>query len=913
MRRLLLLALLALPTFAQGIRIDPTPALTTAGNPPPGGFPLIYAVPGAKIALYTNPTLTSIATAYTDQTLGTTCPGGSPVVAIGTATCTQFSGPQGQFGFWVPSGTYYYTITIKGNTYGPYTVQSFGPAGGYTYDANYTTLPLACNAATSGGTLVVSRAWTGIITQTFACKILFYGVGSIQPASGQTVTISGFDCPQTAQCFDASLGGTFVFPARSTITPNNFGAVADGRGASGTDYSTQWNYANSALSNSGGGSLFIPRATACYWAQNVILYSNITIYSDSRSTCVQKPAGTTAVQMFTTANGQSGPGTQPVSNIDIHTLTLDGNKANQTFSPGQDGIYAIYLGGCSNCSITDTTQENFFTDGTDIGGYGLSAYTGTVNTAVQTVSVSTAAYSSACGCIIYTTSAPHGIPPAARATPVIIAGIIPSGYNFASGAPCNVLIISTTQFSCSASNPGAYVSGGTVTDYMATSVSGTNFSFFGSSLTVTINGVDYGVVHGTDTTAYLGTTTNPGNQSGVSISWNGYTGVGDNVQIAYNLITKNGRNGLSFLGGTNINSHDNEISYSGFTDCSGQSPEVAWDLEPFTYGAFLGGFKSQNNYIHDDCVGGGTINMKVTWDPNFNPVVADRTFNEPTFGFSGTTAEPVGSLRISGEFGNDGDFGVVWNGFPLVSVNQFAAYGETDACIASDADLSHSSIISNGTCNSISGGGGFDLSAASPTYLGTGVILPNATTNGAVNVWSPLEAQVSAGAIPNGLVYWPGTNNERDGKSVISSYCTVNDAQPNPGLFCSNLIEANSTGAWSSSTAYTTLQIVSYMGAFYIALQGSTNQTPSSSPSYWAIECIARSQALTNNSGIFGTETNCPAVFGSNNATTGAAGSITIQAVAGKTILNVVDLPTSSSGLATGTLWNNSGVINTAP
>lgn len=218
MRRLLILTLLALPTFGQGIRIDPAPVLTTTGNPPPGGFPLLYAVPGARIGLFANAAATAPAVAYTDQTAGTPCASGSPVVAAGTSACSQFSGPQGQFGFWVEPGTYYYTITISGTKYGPYTVQAFGPAGGYTYDGNYTTLALAYAAAGSD-TLFITKTWNAQASATYTAPTIFTGAGKVQAASGQTVVLKSVTAGNWAIC-DQSLGTVTVTSATGVYGPN---------------------------------------------------------------------------------------------------------------------------------------------------------------------------------------------------------------------------------------------------------------------------------------------------------------------------------------------------------------------------------------------------------------------------------------------------------------------------------------------------------------------------------------------------------------------------------------------------------------------------------------------------------------------------------------------------------------------
>jgi hypothetical protein len=45
----------------------------------------------------------------------------------------------------------------------------------------------------------------------------------------------------------------------------------------------------------------------------------------------------------------------------------------------------------------------------------------------------------------------------------------------------------------------------------------------------------------------------------------------------------------------------------------------------------------------------------------------------------------------------------------------------------------------------------------------------------------------------------------------------------------------SSKGAWSSSTTYTTNDMVTYNGSSYIAIAGGANQNPASATSYWTV------------------------------------------------------------------------------
>ncbi len=85
-------------------------------------------------------------------------------------------------------------------------VQTVGVA---LYDVGFSSITAACTAAAAvyGGTLHVTRVWTGLTTQTIPCSLIFEGAGKLTPASGQTVTYTVNNAPYSAACSTAS-GGT---------------------------------------------------------------------------------------------------------------------------------------------------------------------------------------------------------------------------------------------------------------------------------------------------------------------------------------------------------------------------------------------------------------------------------------------------------------------------------------------------------------------------------------------------------------------------------------------------------------------------------------------------------------------------------------------------------------------------------
>ena len=171
-RLLLLLGMLcafALPAYSQGQRSGddrPVQSVQTPGGP-------IFSVPNATINFCNSPAngspCTNKATTYTDITLTTACPTSQQLVLSGTNSCVATTDQYGNWGVWVPAGTYDYTIQLPtGGSMGPYTL----------------TLP------GSGGTniLPLPNIWTA--TNNFSAGLQIYGL-TAAPFSGAATQL---DC-----------------------------------------------------------------------------------------------------------------------------------------------------------------------------------------------------------------------------------------------------------------------------------------------------------------------------------------------------------------------------------------------------------------------------------------------------------------------------------------------------------------------------------------------------------------------------------------------------------------------------------------------------------------------------------------------------------------------------------------------
>lgn len=120
--------------FGQGVRVGDERPVETIGTIAghPGNW--LKAIPTATINFCTAPAngvpCTNKATTYTDSTLATSCSTSTQIVLAGTNSCTGSTDLFGNWGVWVPSGQYEYTVTVNGASSGPYPVTAGGSGGG---------------------------------------------------------------------------------------------------------------------------------------------------------------------------------------------------------------------------------------------------------------------------------------------------------------------------------------------------------------------------------------------------------------------------------------------------------------------------------------------------------------------------------------------------------------------------------------------------------------------------------------------------------------------------------------------------------------------------------------------------------------------------------------------------------------
>ena len=241
----------------QAIRFDSV-AQTVNAQCVPGALCPTLSVPGATVSVYTSPTLTTPATTYTSASASSPCPSYAPVTpSTGSTACTSSSDNQGNFGFWIGSGTFYYTVSYPaaagGGTRGPYAFTAgvsggniapgsdtqviYNKGGSLAADANFQWLygsqSLALNSPSGNVSAVFSNGGTAkwsitsgasgfsLTDNTASQSIITVGSGSNQsinfvPTSGNVNFTGTADTPGISL-----LGGAFVFSTGGFLSQAN--------------------------------------------------------------------------------------------------------------------------------------------------------------------------------------------------------------------------------------------------------------------------------------------------------------------------------------------------------------------------------------------------------------------------------------------------------------------------------------------------------------------------------------------------------------------------------------------------------------------------------------------------------------------------------------------------------------------
>lgn len=94
------------------------------------------------------------------------------------------------------------------------------------YDAEFPSVTQGCAfAAAIPATLTITKPWLALNTQTFSCDMLFQSGGSLQPNSGQTLSLATVRAG-LYKIFDQSLGGTIGTIKTQAVYPEWWGSLS---------------------------------------------------------------------------------------------------------------------------------------------------------------------------------------------------------------------------------------------------------------------------------------------------------------------------------------------------------------------------------------------------------------------------------------------------------------------------------------------------------------------------------------------------------------------------------------------------------------------------------------------------------------------------------------------------------------
>ena len=187
--------------FCQNVRWDlgspgGTGAATTSGS----GLPFYVAVPGVQLNWCNVPAnavpCTNYANTYATLASTSPCPTNAQVVLQGSSTCQATGDNFGNLGVYTAAGTYAFTLTYSGQSYGPYVVSlnaSGGGGGGST-------------SSVAPATVLFSQVNSVILTTSFISTPIVWGCWDM---NNNAIPI--FKGPQYSSTTPYTLTFTFAF------------------------------------------------------------------------------------------------------------------------------------------------------------------------------------------------------------------------------------------------------------------------------------------------------------------------------------------------------------------------------------------------------------------------------------------------------------------------------------------------------------------------------------------------------------------------------------------------------------------------------------------------------------------------------------------------------------------------------
>jgi hypothetical protein len=298
--------------LAQGVRFGDSLPVQSTATVPGVSSKVLVAIPNATVNFCAAPAnavpCTNKATTFTDATLTISCPSSSQVVLAGTNNCVSTTDTSGNWGVWVKSGAYQYTVTVNGVSSGPFEAT---PGGSGTGGVSCTLGP-------------VSVPWFNGTLTLCDPNLTDDGAGTFGVA-----TLNASAAINTPQISLNGNAGFLIGPFQKQTAPAN---PATGQmtcwGDSGTNFFACKNSDGSnAMPSGGGGSLTVQTNGVSNTSQTTLNFNNPATFN-----------GLT----FTYSNPSSGNETFTVGG----TLNVAGLTNSSTTVNGQP----CALGG--SCTIT---------------------------------------------------------------------------------------------------------------------------------------------------------------------------------------------------------------------------------------------------------------------------------------------------------------------------------------------------------------------------------------------------------------------------------------------------------------------------------------------------------------------------------------------------------------------------------
>jgi len=239
-------------------------------------------------------------------------------------------------------------------------------------DAGAATFAVACARGSGGATVSVTVAWLNVPTQSCSANLAFNG-GSIQPAAGATVTLTGSITAPPNKILDYSAGGTVNLSGSKL----SLGVLPQWLGVTGSGANETVNLQNALdISVASGKPLYVPTGTyaMCNISTTTTGAVTITGAGMNQSKFIRHSSCLHSTDTMLTATFTGSSGTAELRNFSISNVSSNGSLNSDDidiFGASRvlvDGLYiakaetaGLGIQSSSNVTITNSTIfENYW-------------------------------------------------------------------------------------------------------------------------------------------------------------------------------------------------------------------------------------------------------------------------------------------------------------------------------------------------------------------------------------------------------------------------------------------------------------------------------------------------------------------------------------------------------------------------